>query len=667
MKKKIRMNLARRTTLIISILLLVVSSSIGLAGVVLSTKTIRENTNEVLNNAVSDGVMIVEATLAKNLDALVEIANNETTYSMFWPTQQRYLKDDIDRLGFLDIGVAGLDGVVRYVSDGSETDLSERGYIQKALQGEANVSDVLISEVTNEAVVMLAVPIKIGDTIVGALVARRDGMFLSKITENMGFGEQGYAFILGSDGVTYAHSNKDFVIGQKNILEDEDTRDIGNAITELGIGNKGIINYTFLGSKRIMGIEPMETNDWILAVGAYESDVFAGLAKLRIALLIGIAIFMVLGIIVAFYFGSSISKPMVEYSRIIERLADYDLTFDENSKAIKYLKRTDEIGNIGNSLVTMQRNLIDLVGEISNVAQQVASSSQELTATSEQSAVASEEVARAIEDIAQGATDQAKATERGAMSVGDLGKQIQENIQGVVNLNNAAEKIHVLKDEGIEIIKELVQKTKDSSDASKNIYEIILNTNESTVKIEKASEMIKSIADQTNLLALNATIEAARAGEAGRGFAVVADEIRTLAEQSNNFTSEIDMIIRELAEKTGNAVTQMKEVGEIVASQTNSVDITNNKFEGIANSIEEVRELAYIIGEINGKMEGERDQVIQVIEHLSSISEENAAGTEEASASVEEQTASMGEIAHASEALAQLANEMQESVIKFKI
>ncbi|MEJ8554734.1 methyl-accepting chemotaxis protein [Tepidibacter sp. Z1-5] len=42
------------------------------------------------------------------------------------------------------------------------------------------------------------------------------------------------------------------------------------------------------------------------------------------------------------------------------------------------------------------------------------------------------------------------------------------------------------------------------------------NYNDSAEKIEKASQMIKSIADQTNLLALNAAIEAARAGESAK-------------------------------------------------------------------------------------------------------------------------------------------------------
>lgn len=665
-----KLDLSRRIALLVAILILIVSIGLGFTGYKFSSNVVLDQVEEAILQLAEEGVQHIEAVIAKDLNALQEVANRDRTKSMDWETQLISLNSDVARLGYLDMAVVTPDGIAKYILSGQTADLGDRDYIKKAFDGEANISNVLISKVENKPVVMYAVPIKKGSSVVGVLIGRRDGTALNEITDSMGFGKNGYAYIMGIDGTLYAHPERDNVLNQRNVLGDIETngefKNWGLAIEKLGVGNEGVVNYELLGSKRYIGVVPMESTGWLVGVGAHEKDVLGGLHNLRNIILIGTIVFMIFGILAAMYLGKSISKPITELSNIIERISNYDITIDEDSAAMNYLKRKDEIGDISKSLLTMNKNLLNLIKNISESAQYVASSSEELTATSQQSSTASEEVARAIEDIAAGASDQARDTEKGALDVEELGRQI-DNIQREIEfLNKGTEEINTLKNEGLEIIKDLVEKTNISNNAAREIHEIILNTNESAEKIESASLMIKSIAEQTNLLALNAAIEAARAGEAGRGFNVVAEEIRKLAEESNRFTEEITEIIHELTEKTGNSVNTMEEVNKIAQSQKDSVELTNNKFKGIANSIDDMKKLMYSIYESGQRMEVKKDEIISVLQNLSAISEENAAGTEEASASVEEQTSSVEEIANASEALAQLAVEMQESVAKFK-
>ena len=415
--------------------------------------------------------------------------------------------------------------------------------------------------------------------------------------------------------------------------------------------NKNVIGIYFVG-------EPVEAINSILDEGI-------------ISTIKSVIILTMLVLIVAstasYFIGISIAKPIEDITKVINNLSELDFRFDEKSKVVKLLNRKDEVGVMANSIKMMRDNVSEFITKTSNAAYQVAASSEELTATSEQAASAAEEVARTIEEIARGANDQAVDTETSANNVEEMGELLEKDAQYIEELNKATQEINKQKEEGFSILSELVNKTNQSNEASKIVYEIILNNNESAEKIERASAMIQSIADQTNLLALNAAIEAARAGEAGRGFSVVADEIRKLAEQSNSFTSEIKKVIDELKAKSYGAVKTMQELKGIVDSQTESVKDTENRFELIAGAIDSVKIVIEQLNHSAELMRENKNRLIELMENLSAISEENAAGTQEASASMEEQAATIEEVANSGEGLATIAEELRVLIEKFKV
>ncbi|NLI65233.1 MAG: methyl-accepting chemotaxis protein, partial [Tissierellia bacterium] len=324
--------------------------------------------------------------------------------------------------------------------------------------------------------------------------------------------------------------------------------------------------------------------------------------------------------------------------RIINRLKEYMHYMAEGDFSVsipeELLNRKDEFGDISQSVSIMQNSVRDIIRDVLDKSQLVAAHSEELTATTYESTKVADEISKAIENIAAGASEQAKDTEQGFDATIELGDAVVNNTNRMEALNQLVEKVNTLKDEGLELVKDLVAKAEISNKSSKEIKEVINTTNNSAEQISVASEMIKSIAEQTNLLALNAAIEAARAGDAGRGFAVVADEIRKLAEQSNKFTGEISSIISGLIEQSAIAVEAVEELEDAINTQNISVDMTSNKFDGIADSIEEMKESINIVAEAGKEMVAKKEYIAEIMENLSSVSQEYAAVSEEASASV---------------------------------
>jgi methyl-accepting chemotaxis protein len=368
---------------------------------------------------------------------------------------------------------------------------------------------------------------------------------------------------------------------------------------------------------------------------------------------------------VVIYWGADrITKPTIVLSKISNHIANLDLTVDISEKL---QKKKDENGILARSMQEIMLNLRKIIGEVTDSALQVSSTAQELTATAEQSATAADEVSRTVEEIAKGASEQAANTETGSHQAIRLGEYIEMNREFMFNMNKASDKVNTVVNDGIQEVAILTKITNDNNQATKEIYDIILKTNESTEQISEASNVIASIADQTNLLALNASIEAARAGELGKGFAVVASEIKKLAGQSADSTSYIDGIVKELQENVAKAVMSMERINEISQEQSRSVGNTKIKYESIKGAMEDSVEAINQLNASEVEMTKAKNEILDMLQTLSAIAEENAASTEEASSAMVEQSASMDDIAKSSERLASLASILQQIILRFKV
>ncbi|WP_099469591.1 methyl-accepting chemotaxis protein [Konateibacter massiliensis] len=650
-------------------LILLSCGALGVISNKVASNIIIEEAENSLRMLADDASKLESSRLETQNRALEMISSLREIQGMDWSVQQPLLRYVLEESNFTELGIIQMDGTVLYSdSNSSSIVLDKSDSLRGALNGESNVVSFAVSPSTGELVLVQAVPIKNNGKVVGALLGRRDGSALSKMAEDTGYGENGYGYILDSNGTIIGHKNMDLVNNQYNAINEaqkdksltETAETIQKAITE----ENGVGSYRYDGGNYYVGFSSIPETDWTFVLVANKSEIMEPLTTLHIFILGITTVILILSIIIIYVIGASISKPIIKTSDYAKKVANLDLSENIDSK---YLKMNDEIGVLSNALFDITNGFREIVGNISDSSKEVSLAAGVLTSTSQQTAVASEEVAKTVEEIAQGATEQAKHTENGSIKAGQLGETI-EKVQGFIqDVYSASSQVMEVVSAGLTEVDSLSKITEESTAAIKEIYEIITKTNESSNKISEASNVIESIASQTNLLSLNAAIEASRAGDAGRGFAVVAEEIRKLAEQSSASTKLIYNIVNELQGNTASAVTTMQRASSISEEQSCSVNNSKNKYMIISDSMKNSINVVNTLNTAGDNMHKMRQSIIDVLENLSAIAEENAASAEQASASTEEQTASVEEIAAASDNLSELAIKLNSLVQKFKL
>lgn len=405
------------------------------------------------------------------------------------------------------------------------------------------------------------------------------------------------------------------------------------------------------------------TLEGALNVGISIEDTLSAINKSikSIALIAGIS-FTVIAALLIIIIGSVV-RTITLTKICLTSIASGDFSIDV---PVKLLKRKDEFKEVAGAVYEMKTSVGKMIKDVSVSSGHVLSSSEKLKETSRHTSYSAEQIANTITEIAKGAHDQANDTELGANHMNNFGELIEQEQENLRNLSESVGEINSLKNEGLKVLKDLIVKTDANNKAIQEVQEIIINTNESAGRIKTASQMIGDIAEQTNLLALNAAIEAARAGEAGRGFAVVSEEIRKLADQSNQSVIEIDSVIKDLTSKSTHAVDTTSEVRKAVELQVESVKTTNLKFEGIAVSVDNMKQVMADLARSGQDMSHQKNEIVGILDNLSAVAEENAAGTEEVSASVNEQTEAIELLSNNSDELSVLAETLRNSIGQFK-
>jgi methyl-accepting chemotaxis protein len=402
--------------------------------------------------------------------------------------------------------------------------------------------------------------------------------------------------------------------------------------------------------------------DWMIGIGAYEEEFYEQLNELKLMTFIFTLAAAIIASVVMYMFIRKYIVSIETISDATEEIANGNLQVQ-----VPVLKTKDEIGVLTAGYQHMVDNMKELIKKVSETGQAVAASSEELTASADETKTAANEVTVSIQEVAAGAEDQLVNVEQTNRSIQEMDHLIQEMTIRSKEVGRSAE--HTSKE--AEIGNESLNKVKEQMQRITNTVtqstEVVKTLESRSTEIGKIIEVITGISDQTNLLALNAAIEAARAGEHGRGFAVVADEVRKLAEESKRSADQIGALIKEIQADTKSAYTVMQESNESVAVGMEVVTEAGQNFSKILEDIfriqQEIKEIASATSNIQ-QHSAEITKATHILEEAAQVS---ASSAENVASASEEELAAMEEISSAAHSLSQLAQELQDLLVKFKI
>lgn len=546
-----------------------------------------------------------------------------------------------------------IDGML-WVPDASYDPTAKDWYKDAISKEGISLSRPYLGAIDNLPVVTISKKVEVNNrnAVLGKDVSTRE---IQELVKGITIQKTGKAYLINSEGNYISHETYSL----EDNIKSKDS-ELANLVLN---SEDSFINHSGL----MLQTCHIKNTDWILVLYAPKSEILVSANVLFGTMFIIGSISLIIILIVIYFLGRSITNPIEKLSASINEMENYDMTLNDGNAFLLYSKSKNEIGDISRSLIKVKNTMKDIIININKVSNRLSASSEELTANSEESAASAEEVANSIKEISDKAETQASDIQYGMQSMQVMEDSLNEN-QGVIeDLNTTSSYVFTAQENGLKSIDALVTATSNVMNSSENVSEVIKNTNESAIKISKASDMIKTIADQTNLLALNAAIEAARAGEAGKGFAVVAEEIRKLAEQSNSFTEEIKKIVVELNNKTEEAVTIMNEVSTTVKEQSGKVEDTKQQFAVIEEQINNTMGFVKKLNDCEKKIYTTKDKLTEIIDNLSVSSQENAKLSKDSIDSIDRQTQSSTEIASASSELSEMAQQMSEIISKFKV
>lgn len=334
-----------------------------------ASKMLLNTTAGSLTEMAKLGAKIVENDIQRRLQYLETISKTNTLKNPDLRIKEKaeYLNKNFLTNDFIRLTIADTHGNA-WTSDGNNINIKDRDLFQKAIAGRRVVSNLIVSKIDGQMIVVFSVPLFTNDQISGVLSGVYRGEELSKITDGFRLGKEGNSFIVDRFGKIIAHDDRSLVYRQFNPIHearrDPALKRLAGLVEGMTQGKTGAGSYQYLGVEKFLGFGPIEGTDWSLAVAAPKSQVFKNIDQLLVFLCGSFLIICIIIIVLNLYMEYLRNRVLKErkiFSNVIEVANIIVIKYDQHGNILEFNKFAEIKTGYAKEEVIGKKNLSEFV------------------------------------------------------------------------------------------------------------------------------------------------------------------------------------------------------------------------------------------------------------------------------------------------------------------